>query len=195
MKDGVRIVAVPMAGPQRLGTVDLEVAPDVVGLASDTSAQILETVCSETQFVEVVASLPFPHDAPIRSRLVDALIPDEVWTQRWNLTRHRHQNEAVAVLEQFPVVVLAGGTAGRLGPPLPDLLARPRQLTDSPVAVDAARRVSQLAQLNADIAHAAAVERGHNCRGQARDRDTSRRETERRPCPVVVSATARGIEG
>jgi hypothetical protein len=64
----------------------------------------------------MVAGLPFPDDVPVRRHLVDALINNGVWAEHRNLTRDRHQNEAIAVLEQFPVVVLAGRTARRLGP-------------------------------------------------------------------------------
>src|SRR6185312_3473774 len=97
---------------------------------------------------------------PSGGHLVDSLVPDDVWAERRNFSRDRHQNEPVAVLEQFPVVVLAGGTAGRLGAPLPELLPRPRQLADGAVAVDAAGRFVQLGQLNADIADASGIESG-----------------------------------
>jgi hypothetical protein len=81
-------------------------------LTRDTSAQVLESFCGEAEFVEVVAGPPVPHDAPVRCHLVDALVPDDVWAQRRHFARDRHQNEeAIAVLEQFPVVVLATASA------------------------------------------------------------------------------------
>src|SRR3982074_2618489 len=158
LEDRVGVVAVPVVGPERLGTVDFQVAPDVVGLASDASAQILEPLSSETEFVEMIACLPLPDDSAVGCDFVDSLVSDDVRAKRRNFTRDRHEDEAIAVFEQFPIVVLAGRTTRRLGPPLPEFLPRPRQLTNGPVAVDAARRVVQLSQLHTDVADASRVE-------------------------------------
>ena len=59
------IVAMPMVRPERFGAVDFQVAPDVVRLARDASAQVLEPVRGEAEFVEVVTDLPFPDDSPV----------------------------------------------------------------------------------------------------------------------------------
>ncbi len=160
------IVAMPMVGPERLGTVDFQVAPDAVRLARDASAQVLEPVRGEAEFVEVVTDLPFPNDSTVGCHLVDSLVHDDARAERRNFSRDRHQNEPVAVLEQFPIVVLAGGATRRLGAPLPELLPRPRQLTDGAVAVNAARRVVQLSQLNTDVADASRVESGFDDPGR-----------------------------
>jgi hypothetical protein len=138
-KDRVRVIAVPMVGPECFRTVDFQVAPDIVGLTRDASAQVLESLSGEAEFVEVVACLPLPDDSPVRCHLIDALVSDDVWAQRGDYARDRHENEAVAVLKQFPVVVLPGGTTRGLGTPLPELVPRPRHLSDGAVAVDAAR--------------------------------------------------------
>jgi hypothetical protein len=68
----------PMVGPERLGAVDFQVAPDVVRLTRDASAQVLEPVRGEAEFVEVVTGLPFPDDSPVGCHLVDSLVPDDV---------------------------------------------------------------------------------------------------------------------
>ena len=115
-------------------------------------------VRGETEFVEVVTDLPFPDDSPVGCDLVDSLVHDDAWAERRNFARDRHQNEPVAVREQFPVVVLASRAAGRFGAPLPELLPRPRQLADGAVSVDAAGRIVHLGQLDTDVADASPVE-------------------------------------
>ncbi|OBF35945.1 hypothetical protein A5724_15085 [Mycobacterium sp. ACS1612] len=69
------------------------------------------------------------------------MITHGVRAGRGHFARERHQDEPVAVLQQFPVVILSGRAARRFDAPLPDRLAVPRQLTDRAVVVDAASRI------------------------------------------------------
>ena len=77
----------------------------------------------------MIARLPFPDDSPVRCDFVDSLVSDNVRSKAGTSRGIADENEAIAVLEQFPIVVLPSRAARRLGAPLPELLPRPRQLT------------------------------------------------------------------